>query len=154
MIKSEWPLGRAFSFLTKQYIGKLAARMSNTPVERYYYPLYVIGKNTGKISQQELADQILMDKVSLVRILDALTDDGFVERKTNPKDRRQHMLNITPKAEPWIDEIEKGIKETNDYFFSLLDPGLHANFEQILSELITKSKEIPADQFEIFYNKK
>lgn len=154
MTKNEWPLGRVFGFLTKQYIGKLSARMSQTPIERYYYPLYVIGKNSGKISQQELANQILTDKVSLVRILDALSEDGFIERKTNPKDRRQHILNITPKAEPWIGEIEKGIKETNEYFFNLLDPGLHANFEQILSELICKTKEIPADQFEIFYQKK
>ena len=154
MTQNEWPLGRAFSFLTKQYIGKLAERMSHTPVERYYYPLYVIGKNNGNISQQELADHILTDKVSLVRILDALAADGFIERKTNPKDRRRHMLNITPKAEPWISEIENGIKETNDYFLGLLDPSLHANFEQILSELIHKSKEISADQFEIFYTKK
>jgi MarR family transcriptional regulator for hemolysin len=154
MTTQEWPLGRFFSFLTKQYIGKLTQRLEHTPVERYYFPLYLIGKNNGTISQQELADQLLMDKVSLVRILDTLALDGFIERKTNPKDRRQHLLNITPKAEPWILEIEKGIKETNDYFFSLLDPSLHANFELILTELITKTQEIPADQFEFFYPKK
>ena len=154
MTIQEWPLGRFFSFLTKQYIGKLAQRMEHTPVERYYFPLYLIGKNNGLACQQELANQLLTDKVSLVRILDALESDGFIERKTNPCDRRQHLLSITPKAEPWILEIEKGIKETNDYFFSLLDPALHPNFELILTELITKTQEIPADQFEIFYNKK
>lgn len=154
MTTQEWPLGRFFSFLTRQYIGKLAQQMEHTPVERYYFPLYLIGKNNGLVSQQELANQLLMDKVSLVRILDALETDGFIERKINPCDRRQHLLSITSKAEPWILEIEKGIKETNDYFYSLLDPSLHANFELILTELITKTQEIPADQFEIFYNKK
>ncbi|AEA42368.1 MarR family winged helix-turn-helix transcriptional regulator [Fluviicola taffensis] len=154
MTTQEWPLGRFFSFLTKQYIGKLAIQMEKTPVERYYFPLYLIGKKNGIISQQELANQLLMDKVSLVRILDALESDGFIERKTNPNDRRQHLLNITSQAEPWIGEIEKGIKETNEYFFSLLDPSLHATFELILTELITKTQEIPADQFEFFYPKK
>lgn len=154
MNTQEWPLGRFFSFLTKQYIGKLALCMEHTPVERYYFPLYLIGKNNGLISQQELADQLLMDKVSMVRILDALQKDGFIERKTNPDDRRERRLHITPKAKPWIKEIEKGIKETNAYFFSLLDPSLHANFKVILTELITKTQDIPADQFEFFYPKK
>ncbi|TSJ44834.1 MarR family winged helix-turn-helix transcriptional regulator [Fluviicola chungangensis] len=154
MDTQEWPLGLFFSFLTKQYIGKLALCMKHTPVERYYFPLYLIGKKNGLISQQELADQLLMDKVSMVRILDALQKDGFIERKTNPNDRRERQLHITPKAKPWISEIEKGIKETNEYFFSLLDPSLHANFKVILTELITKTQDIPADQFEFFYPKK
>ncbi len=154
MVTQEWPLGRFFSFLTKQYIGKLALQMEHTPVERYYFPLYLIGKNNGVITQQELADQLLTDKVSMVRILDALQKDGFIERKTNPEDRRQRQLHITAKAEPWILEIEKGIRETNEYFFNLLDPSLHANFRLILTELITKTQDIPADQFEFFYPKK
>lgn len=154
MTTQEWPLGRFFSFLTKQYIGKLAQRMEHTPVERYYFPLYLIGKNNGVISQQELANQLIMDKVSLVRILDVLESDGFIERKTNPHDRRQHLLNITSKAEPWIQEIGNAIKETNDYFMNLLPTHLHADFELILTELITKTQEIPADQFEFFYPKK
>lgn len=150
----EWPLGRFFSILTKQYIGKLAMLMEHTPVERYYFPLYLIGKNNGNINQQELADQLLMDKVSMVRIIDALQKDGFIERKTNPKDRRERKLHITAKAEPWISEIEKGIKEADMYFFNLLDPSLHANFQLILTELVTKTQDIPADQFEFFYPKK
>lgn len=154
MTVQEWPLGRFFSFLTKQYIGKLTQRMEHTPVERYYFPLYLIGKNNGLISQQELANQLLMDKVSLVRILDALQADGFIERKRNPNDRRQHLLHITAKAEPWIQEIGDGIKETNEYFFSFINPDLRADFESILADLITKTQEIPADQFEFFYPKK
>jgi Transcriptional regulators len=154
MNTQEWPLGRFFSFLTKQYIGKLTLCLEHTPVQRYFFPLYLIGKNNGKITQQEVADQLLMDKVSMVRILDTLQKDGFIVRKTNPEDRRERQLYITEKAEPWIKEIEKGIQETNEYFFSLLDPSLHANFKLILTELITKTQDIPADQFEFFYPKK
>ncbi len=154
MVTQEWPLGRFFSFLTKQYIGKLTLSLEHTPVERYYFPLYLIGKNNGLISQQELADQLLMDKVSMVRIVDALQKDGFVERKTNPEDRRERRLHITKKAEPWIHEIEQGIKETNEYFLNLLDPDLRPKFELILTDLIAKTQEIPADQFEFFYPKK
>jgi MarR family transcriptional regulator for hemolysin len=154
MVTQEWPLGRFFSFLTKQYIGKLTIRLEHTPVERYYFPLYLIGKNNGTISQKELAELLLMDKVSMVRILDALQADGFIVRKVNPDDRRQHLLHMTEKAEPWILEIEQGIKETNDYFLNLIEPEIRPKFEAILTDLITKTQEIPADGFEFFYPRK
>src|SRR5688572_26146124 len=101
------PLGRIFGFLTKQYIGLLAKRMENTPVERYYYALMIIGQNSGKISQQQLADQLLTDKVCMVRMLDCLEKDGLIERTVNPGDRRQHLLSVTEKGRPWVMEIEK-----------------------------------------------
>lgn len=153
MHRIEWPLGRVFSFLTKQFIGQLATRMSGTPVERYYFPLYIIGKNSGKISQQELADQILTDKVSMVRILDCLTKDGFIERKVNPEDRRQHLLHITPKAEPWILEIENGLKETNQAFFQLLPEDKQEDFKNMLSLLICKTKDLDIEEIELFYKR-
>lgn len=153
MVQVEWPLGRIFSFLTKQYIGQLALRMAGTPIERYYFPLYIIGKNSGRISQQELADQVLTDKVSLVRILDVLAEDGFIEREKNPLDRRQHLLRITPKAEPWIKEIEAGLRETNDYFFQFLPEDQQVAFKDMLSLMICKSKNLPIEDIEIFYNR-
>jgi MarR family transcriptional regulator for hemolysin len=153
MVQTEWPLGRIFGFLTKQYIGQLALRMKGTPIERYYYALYIIAKNSGKISQQELADQVLTDKVSLVRILDVLTEDGWIERTKNPADRRQHLLSITDKAEPWIQEIEDGLRETNDYFFEFLPEEKREEFRSMLSLMVCKAKNLQIEDIEIFYNR-
>ena len=111
-----WNLGRSFGYLTKQYIGTLSAKLEGVPVQRYYYPLYIIGKSSGKICQQQLADQLLMDKVSIVRILNALTEDGYIERKVNPEDRREHLLHITKKGKPWVKSIENSLKETDAQF--------------------------------------
>jgi MarR family transcriptional regulator for hemolysin len=149
----DWPLGRMFSFLTKQYIGEMALRMKNTPIERYYFPLYLIGKNSGKISQQELADQLLMDKVSLVRILDVLTNDGYVIRTVNPNDRRQHLLSLTDKAKPWISEIEQGLIDTNNHFIGFLPEENRQLFSEMLQLLICKTKDLPIEDIELFYNR-
>ena len=66
------PLGKVFGFLTKKYIGIVSEKMRTTPIADNYFALLTIGLNSGKISQQELADHLLTDKVSLVRILDSL----------------------------------------------------------------------------------
>ncbi len=150
---SDWTLGRVFWFLTKQYIGYLTKRFENTPVDRYYFPLYLIGKNSGKISQQQLADQLLMDKVSLVRILDILTQEGYVERKVNPKDRRQHLLYITSTGKPWVEEIRKGLNETDDFFLNLLPANQREVFKEQVQVLINAAKDVQVEQVELFYNR-
>lgn len=150
---SDWKLGRTFGFLTKQYIGYLAKRLEDTPIERYYYPLYLIGKNSGMISQQQLADMLLIDKVSLVRVLDVLAEEGYVERKVNPYDRRQHLLYITSEGEPWVNEIEQGLSETDDFFLSFLPEAHRLLFKDLLQQLITATKDLPVEQVELFYNR-
>ena len=149
----ELTIGRMFSFLTKQYIGLLALRMKDTPIERYYYPLYLIGRNSGAISQQQLADQIMTDKVSMVRILDSLSEEGLIERKVNPGDRRQHLLYITEKGLPWVDEIEKALHETDHLFLNFLPGDERALFLQQLRLLISSAKNLPVEQVELFYNR-
>lgn len=152
-MRVEWPLGRIFSFLTKQYIGEIALKMKDTPVERYYFPLYIVSQNSGKISQQELADQLLMDKVSVVRILDILTSDGFITRTVNPLDRRQHLLSITQKAEPWIEQIKEALHETNEHFLGFLPKENRQLFIDTLQLLICKTKDLPVENIELFYNR-
>ncbi|MGV3630080.1 MAG: MarR family winged helix-turn-helix transcriptional regulator [Bacteroidota bacterium] len=146
-------LGRIFGFLTKQYIGYLAKRMENTPINRYYYPLYIIGKNSGNISQQELADQLLSDKVSMVRILDCLAEDGYVERRVNPSDRRQHLLYITDTGKPWVDEIEAALNETDEFFLNFIERKDRVKFMIQLQEIIRQTKDLPVEQVELFYNR-
>ena len=147
------PLGRMFGFLTKQYIGIVSRKMENTPIHRYYYPLYIIGKNSGKISQQQLSDQVLIDKVSLVRILDGLTDDGLIERKTNPKDRRQHLLSVTSKGLPWIEIIEQTMRETDQLFLDLVSESGHDCLKSKMTEMFEGVKEIATQDVELIYKK-
>jgi MarR family transcriptional regulator, transcriptional regulator for hemolysin len=148
-----WPLGRIFGFLTKQYIGYLAKRMEHTPISRYYFPLYLIGKNSGAISQQELADQLLTDKVSMVRILDNLTEDGYIERKVNPNDRRQHLLHITAAGKPWVEEIEQALRETDALFLEFLPETDRQLFLKHTYSLIKSTKDLPVEEVELFYNR-
>lgn len=144
-----WSLGRAFSILTKQYIGLLNQRMKHTPIERYYYPLYIIGKSNGQLNQQELANHLLIDKVVLVRILDSLCQDGYIERVIDPNDRRKHLLKITQKAQPWIAEIEKGITEVNQFFYQFLPEEQRYNFAESLKTLTQSALEIDTEKINL-----
>lgn len=146
-------LGWVLGYLTKQYVGYVMKQMEKSPVTRYYFPLYLIGKNSGKICQQQLADILLMDKVSLVRILDALTEEGFIDRKVNPADRRQHLLHVTESGAEWIPEIEKTLHETDNRFYGLISEKDRANFKQNLEIIVEATKQFTVEDVELYYNR-
>jgi MarR family transcriptional regulator for hemolysin len=153
MERLAWPMGKILSFLTKQYISRVTASFQGTPVERYYFALYMIAKKSGKITQQELADTLLIDKVSVVRILDILTEEDLIERTVNPKDRRQHLLHVKPKAEPWISRINEVLEENNDFFLSMIDEQYRDGFIEGIKQLVMGSKDIPSDSIKLYLTK-
>jgi MarR family transcriptional regulator, transcriptional regulator for hemolysin len=73
--------------------------------------LAYLAKNEG-VSQKRLAELIEVDQMSLVRILDRMEADGFVQRCSDPQDRRVRSLRITEKARPMLDEIQQRAGET------------------------------------------
>ena len=74
-----------------------------------------LSKNEG-ISQARLAELAESDPMSMVRILDYMEAEGWVERRADPNDRRARCLHIKDKARPIIDEIWLLADETRREF--------------------------------------
>ncbi len=66
--------------------------------------LAYLSKNEG-VSQKRLAELIEIDPMSLVRILDRMEADGWVQRRSDPEDRRARSLMLTEKAKPLLEHI-------------------------------------------------
>ena len=63
----------------------------------------------GKLAQNELASQLRIEPPTLVRILDRMERDGWIERVESPKDRRKKIIHTTDKAiSKWATIIECG----------------------------------------------
>ena len=52
----------------------------------------------GAISQQELGEQLGIDRTTVVELIDDLEKQGVVERRRNPADRRSYALHLTTKG--------------------------------------------------------
>jgi DNA-binding MarR family transcriptional regulator len=61
-------------------------------------------RNEG-VSQVKLADLTDTDPMTLVRILDRMERDGWVERRAHPGDRRARQLFLTKTAQPVLQEM-------------------------------------------------
>jgi MarR family transcriptional regulator, transcriptional regulator for hemolysin len=56
-------------------------------------------------SQRRIAETIDVGDVAAGRLVDRLVDNGWVERRADPADRRTHRLYLTPAARPLLDRL-------------------------------------------------
>lgn len=52
----------------------------------------------GTMTQQQIADIMLKDKNSVVKLIDSLEEKKLVKRVNSPEDRRQNLIKVTSKA--------------------------------------------------------
>jgi len=104
------------------FFGTLQKRLSHLDIQRSFYPLLLIDAGEGKLTQQELANELLSDKVQIVRIVDYLSTNGYVERVQNQKDRREYNLTITDKGRKAIPDIKDTIQELSGIAYNGLSP--------------------------------
>ena len=56
--------------------------------------------------QVELAEILEMQPISLIRVIDPLQEQGLLERRADPTDRRAYQLFLTPAATPHLQAIK------------------------------------------------
>ena len=57
------------------------------------------------VSQVRLAELTDLDPMTLVRILDRMESEGWLERRRDPRDRRVRCLYLTSEAKPLLEDI-------------------------------------------------
>jgi MarR family transcriptional regulator for hemolysin len=57
------------------------------------------------LKQTELAEMLDLQPITLTRLLDGLADNGLIERRPDPEDRRAKRLFLTPAARPLLERL-------------------------------------------------
>jgi MarR family transcriptional regulator for hemolysin len=108
------PFGRMLSIIGKSYLHTLNLKLKSLEIERNYYALLLINNAEGKITQQELAQLLDIDKVTMLRSIDYLSVNGYVNRVRDNNDKRKYRLVITEKARIALPEIIRSFKDVNN----------------------------------------
>ena len=76
--------------------------------------LFRLDRSEG-LKQSELAEMLDLQPISLTRLLDRLADNGLIERRADPNDRRANRLFLTPAARPLLERLaELGAEHDGD----------------------------------------
>lgn len=141
-VAAELPLWLQLNKVSKKYMDALAVKLGHLGIRRHYFLLVAIGEGKGTLTQQELADLLETDKVTMVGILDSLTRSGFVRRTASSQDRRKHLITLTPKAEKALPKIKKVIAELNRRALSGLPANLAGHFPGALMLMKSELEKI------------
>jgi MarR family transcriptional regulator for hemolysin len=57
------------------------------------------------LKQSELAEILDLQPISLTRLLDRLSENGLIERRPDPHDRRANRLYLTSAARPLLEQL-------------------------------------------------
>jgi DNA-binding MarR family transcriptional regulator len=71
---------------------------------RHYAVFNLLDAHTG-IAQAALATRLGMDVNSVVKTLDELEGQGYVERRRDPADRRRHSVVLTPRGQAALRDV-------------------------------------------------
>lgn len=103
------PIEREFAFLVSD-----VARMMRTVVDQearkfgstraQWSVLFRLERYEG-LKQSELAEILDIQPITLTRLIDRLCDNGLIERRSDPADRRVKRLFLTPAARPFLDRL-------------------------------------------------
>jgi len=84
------------------------------------------------LKQSDLAEQLDLQPITLTRLVDRLCDNGLIERRADPHDRRAKRLYLTPAARPLLERIADQIEELSEIVLAGIKP---AEIDLMLSKL-------------------
>jgi MarR family transcriptional regulator for hemolysin len=84
------------------------------------------------VSQVRLSESTDLDPMTLVRILDRMESEGWLERRRDPRDRRVRCLYLTSQAKPLLDDIRHLIDVTWEEAFA----GIPKEKSEMVMELL------------------
>jgi len=91
------------SRILRNYIDHRAKQRGTTRAQ--WVVLFRLRAQEG-LSQVDLADVLELQPISLVRLLDRLVEQGLVERRPDPNDRRANRLYLSAAGRKFVDELD------------------------------------------------
>ncbi|MDT5178261.1 MAG: hypothetical protein QOJ95_2459 [Mycobacterium sp.] len=86
-------------------------------------------------TQAALAEAIGADKTRIIRTLDELQDDGYIERQPDPDDRRVRLLGITDSGRSVKDAVQADIQRGEERWLGELGADERHVFLEVLQRL-------------------
>ena len=104
--------------------------------------LAVIEGSERALTPTEIADRVLTPSATLTAALDLLERRGWIERTTNPDDRRSTLVTVTEEGHEVADRLLPGIRTIEAGIVSTLTPRERAQMLRLIAKVLARAAEI------------
>jgi DNA-binding MarR family transcriptional regulator len=89
-------------------------------------------REQGGSSQQQLGQTLMLDPNNCVILLNDLEEDGYVERRRDPTDRRRHMVEMTDAGRRALERAEEKLETLEDDVLGKLSAGERSTLRELM----------------------
>jgi DNA-binding MarR family transcriptional regulator len=114
-------------------------------VSPYQYAILALLDEGAPETQAAIADALGYDRGTLVGLLDELEEQGFVERKRDPDDRRRQLVRQTAEGGRMLEKLRALSKRLEDEFLAPLDAEQREQLRNLL--LVLAGEHLPQCRF-------
>jgi MarR family transcriptional regulator, transcriptional regulator for hemolysin len=151
MNTNQLPVGTQTLIFSKLYYGVLTKSLEHLEAERYFSILVYL-QACKKCCQQKICNDLMIDKTAMVKVLDYLRKLGYIQKQTNPEDRREHFISLSKKGELAAKDIQKSVKMIEKKILSGLSCDELNTFSSVLNRVTDNMKAMPFN--DLFFNYK
>ncbi len=101
----------------------------------FHYSVLAVLEESPPETQATIADSLGYDRSWLVGLLDELEEQGLVERRRDPDDRRRHLVTMLPAGKEKLAELRAISRRVEDEFLAPLEPEQRSTLHTLLRQL-------------------
>lgn len=102
----------------------------------YHYRVLATLHEFGPTSQIDLARRCRMDRSDVVGAVTGLVEEGFVERGTDPADRRRNTVTITRAGARQLQRLDRALDTVQDDLLAPLSPAEREHLRDLLTRVL------------------
>jgi DNA-binding MarR family transcriptional regulator len=111
------------------------AAYEDSGLNPYHHAILVVLDQGALETQGAIADRLGYDRGQLVGMLDELEEQGLVERRRDPDDRRRHIVQMTPAGKKALGKLRTIAVQLEDELLTPLDESQRAELHGLLLQL-------------------
>jgi DNA-binding MarR family transcriptional regulator len=107
--------------------------------------LAVIEGADGPITPSEISARVLVPSATMTATLDTLERRGWIERRTNPEDRRSILVSVTEEGRAVCDRMLAGVRAVESQTLGVLTDRELATLLRLLDKVLAQAAVLAAD---------
>ncbi len=114
-------------------------RLTHPGLTNAAYDICGIICQSGSTNQDNISKALRMDKSSVAKVVNKCVEDGLIERRVNPSNRREYILTLTPLGKESVDELIHLVEQWQQEALSVLKDEEKEQFLSMIQRVMNQS---------------